>query len=77
MEGEFAFRKAIGEFLKEEVRAGSFKGNYVLNLKEQWRLRCLREGEDDKGIRILFVGASQIGRMAAELNRVRGDKGIR
>ncbi len=34
MESEFTFSKAIGEFLREEVRAGTFRGNYVLNLKE-------------------------------------------
>ncbi len=34
VEGEFAFAKAVGEFWKEDVRAGSFKGYYVLNLKE-------------------------------------------
>jgi hypothetical protein len=35
MEGEFVFSRAVGEFLREEVRNGTFKGNYMLNLKEQ------------------------------------------
>jgi hypothetical protein len=43
MEGEFAFGKAVGEFLREEVRAGTFKGNYILNLKDQMRMREMRE----------------------------------
>jgi hypothetical protein len=46
MEGEFAFGWAVGEFLREEMRAGTFKGNYILNLKEQMRMRELREMEN-------------------------------
>jgi hypothetical protein len=48
MEGEFGFGKAVGEFLREEVRAGTFKGNYLLNLKEQMRMRELRELDNVK-----------------------------
>jgi hypothetical protein len=74
VEGEFALANAVGEFLKEEVRAGSFKGNCVLNLEEQLRMRCLKEGEGDKRLRVLFVGASQIGKLSVELNRTHGEK---
>jgi hypothetical protein len=74
IEGEFVFSRAVGEFLKEEVRAGTFKGNYVLNLKEQLKVRCLRESGVDKRVRLLLVGASQIGRMGQEMVSVHGDK---
>ncbi len=41
LECEFAFWKAIWEFLREEVREPV--GNYLLNLKDQLRLRKWRE----------------------------------
>ncbi len=41
------FSRAVGEFLREEVREGSFKGNYMLNLKEQLRMRCMRDSEGE------------------------------
>jgi hypothetical protein len=44
------FSRAVGEFLREEVRNGTFKGNYMLNLKEQLRMRCLRMSGGDKDI---------------------------
>jgi hypothetical protein len=46
VEGEFVFSRAVGEFLREEVRAGTFKGNYRMNLREQMRMRSLRENAD-------------------------------
>jgi hypothetical protein len=45
VEAEYAFTKAVGEFCKEAVREGSFKGNYVFNLKEQMGKRTSVEGE--------------------------------
>ncbi len=74
MEGEFVFSRAVGEFLKEEVRVGAFKGNYVLNLKDQLRMRCMRESGVDKRLKVVLVGASQMGRMGQEMVRVHGDK---
>jgi hypothetical protein len=73
VEGEFVFSRAVGEFLKE-VRAGLFKGNYMLNLKEQMKMRYMRESGGDKRVRILLVGASQIDRIGAELVKNHGDK---
>jgi hypothetical protein len=73
VEGEFAFGKAVGEFLREEVRSGTFKGNYLLNLKEQLRLRSLRESEDMTKMRVLLVGASQMARLGEELMTMRSD----
>ncbi len=46
MEGELDL-KSCWEFLREEVRAGTFNGNYILNLKEQMRMRRLRETESE------------------------------
>jgi hypothetical protein len=60
--------------LREEVRAGSFRGNYMLNLKEQMRMRCLRESGVDRRLRVLMVGASQMGRVGDELQRMHGEK---
>jgi hypothetical protein len=73
VEGEFAFGKAVGEFLREEVRAGTFKENYLLNLKEQLRLRSLREHENVRKTRVLLIGASQMGRLGEELMTMRVD----
>jgi hypothetical protein len=42
MEGEFAFTKAVAAYCKEAVREGSFRGNYVLNIKEQMEQRAMR-----------------------------------
>ncbi len=56
VEGEFAFTKVVGDFLREEVRVGSFKGNYVLNLKEKMRMMSLRDGDEEKKIKVLLVG---------------------
>ncbi len=72
LEGEFAFGKAVGEFLREEVRAGNFKGNYILNLKDQLRMRELREQDGEKRLRVLVVGASQMWRIGEELMRKDG-----
>jgi hypothetical protein len=74
MEGEFVFSRAVGEFLKEEVRVGAFNGNYVLNLKDQLRMRCMRESGVDKRLKLVLVGASQMGRMGQEMASVHGDE---
>jgi hypothetical protein len=42
MEGEFTF-STVEEFLQVEVRMGNFKGNYVLNLRDQLRAQSLEE----------------------------------
>ncbi len=74
LEGEFVFSRAVGEFLRTEVRDGTFRGNYLLNLKEQLRMRCMRENGVDRRVRVLLVGASQVGRLGAELTRLHEDK---
>ncbi len=34
MEAEYAFTKAVGEYCREAVKEGSFRGGYRMNLKE-------------------------------------------
>jgi hypothetical protein len=50
IKSEFAFTKAVGEFLREEVGEGGYKGNYMLNVKEQLRMRTLREEDDERKV---------------------------
>jgi hypothetical protein len=68
------FSRAVGEFLREEVRNETFEGNNMLNLKEQLRMRCLRMSGEDKRMRVLLVGASQVRRIGAEMAKGHGDK---
>jgi hypothetical protein len=63
VEGEFAFTMGVAAFCKEAVREGSFKGSYVLNVKEQMEGRALREGKEGKKVSVLVVGGSQMGRI--------------
>jgi hypothetical protein len=74
MEGEFVFSRAVGEFLREEVRVGSFRVNYMLNLKEQIRMMCVRENGEDRRRRVLVMGASQMGRIGDEMAKMHGEK---
>ena len=39
VEAEYAFTKAVGEFCREAVKEGSFKGGYRMNVKEQMEVR--------------------------------------
>jgi hypothetical protein len=73
IEAEYAFTKAVGEYCKEAVREGTFRGSYVLNLKEQMECRMedvLTEGER---VRVLLVGGSQMGRLGREMERKGGE----
>ncbi len=54
------------------MRAGNFKGNYILNLKDQLRMRELKEQDGEKRLRVLVVGASQMWRIGEELMRKDG-----
>jgi hypothetical protein len=74
IESEFAFVKAVREFLREEVWVGGYKGNYVLNVKEQLRMRTLREEEDERKVRVMMVGSSQLKRIANMLQKEHGDR---
>ena len=72
MEGEFAFGKAVGEFCRQAVREGSYRGNYVLNLREQMEQRAARESREGGKVKALLVGGSQMGRIGREMVRVGG-----
>jgi hypothetical protein len=54
-EGEFAFTKAVAAYCKEAVREGSFRGSYVLNIKEQMEQRAVR-AEREGEVKRLKVG---------------------
>jgi hypothetical protein len=69
VEAEYAFTKAVGGYCKEAVREGSFKGNYVFNLKEQMGKRMGAMASDGGKVRVAMVGGSQMGRLAKEMEK--------
>ncbi len=64
VEGEFAFTKA--------VREGSFRGSYVLNIKEQMEQRAVRAEREGWRVNVLMVGGSQVGRIGREMEKKGG-----
>jgi hypothetical protein len=74
IEGEFSFVRAVGNFCKKSVRAGSFKGNYNFNVKQQMEMRELVEQKGGKreDVTVVLVGGSQMGRLAKELGSKQG-----
>jgi hypothetical protein len=72
VEGEFAFTKAVGNFCREAVREGRYRGNYKFNLKEQMEQKAKAEivKEDSGKVRVLLVGGSQLGRIGKEVEKV-------
>jgi hypothetical protein len=75
VEGEFAFTMGVAAFCKEAVREGSFKGSYVLNVKEQMEGRALREGKEGKKVSVLMIGGSQMGRIG-KVMREKGEAAL-
>jgi hypothetical protein len=71
IEGEFSFVRAIGNFCRASVRAGSFKGNYKFNLKQQMEMGEFveRKGRKLENVTVVMIGESQMGRLARELDR--------
>ncbi len=67
VEGEFAFTMGVAAFCKEAVREGSYKGSYVLNVKEQMEGWAQREGKEGKKVYVLMIGGSQMGRIGRVL----------
>jgi hypothetical protein len=67
VEGEFAFAMGVAAFCKEAVREGSFRGSYVLNVKEQMEGRAQREGKEGRKVSVLIIGGSQMGRVGQVL----------
>jgi hypothetical protein len=49
----------VAAFCKEAVREGSFKGSYVLNVKEQMEGWALREGKEGKKVSVLMIGGAR------------------
>jgi hypothetical protein len=45
VEGVYDFTMGVAAFCKEAVREGSFRGSYVLNVKDQIEGRAQREGK--------------------------------
>jgi hypothetical protein len=72
VEGEFAFTKAVAAYCKEAVREGTFRGSYVLNIKEQMEQRAVRAEREGWRVNVLMVGGSQIGRIGKEMERKGG-----
>jgi hypothetical protein len=74
IEAEFAFVRAVGNFCRESVRSGNFKGNYNFNIKQQMEMRDFieRKGGRKETVKIALIGGSQIGRIAKEMENGRG-----
>ncbi len=69
VEAEYAFTKAVGEFCREAVKEGSFKGGYRMNVKEQMEMRMGKIWSEGSKVRAAMVGGSQIGRLGAEVGQ--------
>jgi hypothetical protein len=69
VEAEYAFTKAVGEYCREAVKEGSFRGGYRMNLKEQMEARMGKIWSEGSRVRAVMVGGSQIGRMAEEMGQ--------
>jgi hypothetical protein len=69
VEAEYAFTKAVGEYCREAVKEGSFRGRYRMNLKEQVEARMGKIWSEGSRVRAVMVGGSQIGRMAEEMGQ--------
>ena len=69
VEGEFAFTKAVAACCKAAVREGTYRGNYLFNIKEQMEQRAEGDGSLGEKVRVLTVGGSQMGKIGKELGR--------
>jgi hypothetical protein len=69
VEAEFAFTKAVGEFCREAVKEGSFKGSYRMNVKEQMEVRMGKIWSEGSKVRAVVVGGSQMGRLGVEVGQ--------
>jgi hypothetical protein len=74
IDGEYTFAVAVEKFAKEAVKEGSYKGAYNLNIKEQMRRRVRKAVEGSGKVRIVTIGASEIGRIRGEVKRIGGQK---
>jgi hypothetical protein len=76
MEAEFAFAKAVEGFAKQSVKEGTYTGTYNLNLRDQMRLRVRKALLGEARVRILTIGASEVGRIRAEVKRMSDGKAV-
>ena len=74
LEGEYAFTKGIEAFCKVAVREGRYKGTYLYNLKDQMTMRVRKAVESSGKIRVLTIGASEMGRIRKEWEKVGAGK---
>ena len=51
------------------VKEGRYRGPYILNVKDQMRVRVKRSLEEEVKVRVVTVGASQMGRIRREWER--------
>ena len=70
---EYCFTNAVGKFSREALKEGSYKGCIVRNVKEQLATRARLEEKVSGKPTAVLIGESQIGRIAGEIEIVRGD----
>ena len=73
VKAEHCFTSAVGKFLKEALKEGSYKGNMVGNVKEQLAARARLEEKGNGRKTVVLIGGSQIQRIAGEMERVGGE----
>jgi len=70
LEGEYSFTKGIEAFCKVAVREGRYKGTYLFNLKDQMTMRVRKSVEGSGKVRVVTIGASEMGRIRKEWEKV-------
>ena len=71
LEGEYAFTKGIEAFCKVAIREGRYKGTNLFNLKDLRVRKCV---ESSGMVRVLTIGASEVGRIRKEWVKVGAGK---
>jgi hypothetical protein len=74
IEGEYSFSKAVEGFAKKAVKAGRYRGAYRFNLKDQMKVRMRRTLEDEHKVKVVTIGASEMGRIVTEWKRAGAGK---
>jgi hypothetical protein len=70
VEGEFAFASAIANFTRKAREEEYFHGERVRNVREQLGMRARVEGQGERRKYVAAVGASEMGRMMEEVERI-------
>jgi hypothetical protein len=66
MEAEYGFSRAVEEFCRISVQEGRYRGSYRFNLRNQMARRVRKKVEGLTKVKVLTVGASEVGRMRKE-----------